>query len=172
MEILIISLDHLVQRVKTGRENTGLRGRKDILECLLKEEIRRRNVQFIAEEADPRFPTIAQRRAISHKPCISWKNIDMTEDERKLAGIYDALRDRPTHIEERNNETVEIEYRIPQDDIREEFFVKKTLQGAGHCRSILFLCGDMHSQAIKRKFERCGHLVEIDERLIADRRWV
>jgi hypothetical protein len=172
MNILIISIDHFVQRVKTGDENTLLRERKDMLETLLRREIPARNVQFISEEAPPLYETIAQRLGNEHDPQMPPKNIYMNDDERREAGIYDALKNRPTHAEQKGDEWVEIEHRIPEDDIREDFFVTETLQAAGNAESIIILCGDMHVHAVKKKLERYGHRVEKDESLITDKRWV
>jgi len=172
MNILIVSIDHHIQCVKTGIEDTLLRERKDRLEFLLRREISARNVQFIAEEAHPRSRTIAQQLGNAYNPQIPWKNIDMSDDERKKEGIYDALKKRPAHCEQRGNELVEIEHRIPEDDIRENFFVAETLEGAGVSESILILCGDMHVQALKNKLELHGHRVDKDESLIPDKRWV
>jgi hypothetical protein len=67
---------------------------------------------------------------------------------------------------------VEIEHRIPEDDIREDFFVTKSLRGAGESENILILRGDMHVQALKDKLELLGHRVDKDESLILDKRWV
>lgn len=172
MRILIISIDHFVQCVRTGHESTLLRERKDRLESLLRREIRARDVQFIAEEADPHYGTIAQQLGNAHNPPIPWKNIDMLDDERKMAGVYDALKNRPIHCERRLDEWVEIEHRIPEDDIREDFFVTKSLRGAGESENILILRGDMHVQALKDKLELLGHRVDKDESLILDKRWV
>jgi len=68
MNILIISIDHFVQCVETGHENTLLRERKDRLETLLRGEIPARNVQFIAEEVHPHYGTIAQQLGNAYNP--------------------------------------------------------------------------------------------------------
>jgi hypothetical protein len=172
MNILIISIDHHIQCVKTGIEGTLLKDRKDRLESLLRREILARSVQFIAEEAHPLCTTIAQQLGNAFHPEIPWKNIDMSDDERKLAGIYDALKKRPVHCELTGEEWVQFEHRIPEDDIREDFFAAASLRGAGQSESILILCGDMHVQALKKKLELLGHRVEKDESLILDKRWV
>jgi hypothetical protein len=172
MDILIISIDHFVQCVKTGLEAIPLQERKDRLESLLRREISARKVQFIAEEAHPLYVTIAQRLGNEHDPQMPPKNIYMNDDERRGAEIYDALKNRPTHAEQRGDEWVEIEHRIPEDDIRKDFFVTETLKAAGNAKSIIILCGDMHVDAVKEKLERYGHRVEKDESLITDKRWV
>ena len=172
MRVLIVSIDHFVQRAKSGRETAALAARKNKLDSLLRREIAARNVRVIAEEAEPRYQTIAQNLANASNSQISWKNIGMNEDERNRAGILDALRNRPTHNEQRDNQEVEIEHRIPEDDIYEDFMVAETLQGAGEAESLMILCGDMHVQALKEKLKMHGHRVEKDESLITDKRWV
>jgi hypothetical protein len=171
MHILIISIDHFVQREITGPERDSLHVRKRLLESLLSQEIPKRAVQFIAEEADPKYRTIAQRLADNHDPRIPWKNIIMTEGERKRAHIYQAMRNRPTRNEQRGNEIVEIERRIPEDDIREEFFARSILDSTSRFSSVLTLCGDMHVQALKDKLLAAGHEVEVNDSLITDKRW-
>jgi hypothetical protein len=156
----------------TGIEDTLLRERKGRLESLLRREISARRVQFIAEDAHPLYRTIAQQLGNVYNPQIPWKNIYMNDDERKMAGIYDALRNRPIHCEQRGDDWVEIEHRIPEDDTRENFFVAESLRGAGQSESILILCGDMHVRALKNKLELQGHRVDKDESLIPDKRWV
>jgi hypothetical protein len=172
MRILIVSIDHFVQTAKNGDDSAALAARKNKLESLLKQEIAARNIQFIAEEASSEHRTIAQELASAGNPKISRKNIDMTKEERKQAKIYDALNNRPIYVEKRGSELVEIEVRIPEDDIREEFFVAETIRCAGEAESIMILCGDMHVDAVKEKLERYGHRVEKDESLITDKRWV
>ena len=67
---------------------------------------------------------------------------------------------------------VQIEHRVPEDDIREDCFVKKILSNACEAPSIVIICGDLHVQALKRKLEAHGHKVETDEILVTDKRWV
>jgi hypothetical protein len=96
----------------------------------------------------------------------------MSEEARREAGIYEALQDRPAHTEKRGDEFVIIEHRIPEDDIREDFFVTESVSGADESESIVILCGDMHTQALKNKLEMLDHKVDMDESLVPDKRWV
>lgn len=172
MNILIISINHRFQLIKgvVASEWDRLR---DHLASLLLHEIEMRHSTFIGEEAapNPNRPTIAQRLAGAHSPPIFWQNIDMTESERKLAGIYDALMNRPYHPQWRGSQAVMIEHRIPEDNVREEFMVSKAIECSGEAESILVICGDMHSRALKQKFERLGHRVAANEDLITEKNW-
>ena len=48
-----------------------------------------------------------------------------------------------------------IESRIPEDDIREDFFIEETYE-AQECQSILMLLGDAHVEAVGAKLVRLG----------------
>ena len=171
MNILIVSIDHRVQLIKSEYAKPALNERRDRLENLLQKKVAERDVQFIGEESLPQTPTIAQRLARTHNPQIPWVNIDMTDEERKLAGIHDALHNRPAHTEKRGEDTVLIEHRIPDDNVREDFMVSRAIQNARNSESILILCGDMYVHALKQKFEERGHSVDIDESLITEKNW-
>ncbi|HLY59994.1 MAG TPA: hypothetical protein VKV95_04440 [Terriglobia bacterium] len=173
MNVLIISIDHQVQLVQGVLAPPALNERRDNLTALLTKEIEERNVAFIGEEAHSKLKrsTIAQQMAGTHNPPIPWQNIDMTEDERKSAEIYEALCNRPFHTEKRGEVEVRIDHRVREDDIREEFMVSRAIEYAENAASILILCGDMHTRALKRKFEERGPSVDIDESLIVETNW-
>lgn len=172
MDILIVSVTHNFQLVKTAIP-MPLDGLRDKLEELLQKSIEDRNVGFIGEEArhDWNRSTIAQRLASTHTPPIPWRNIDMSGAERRSAGIHEALNNRPVHCVWRGDVPVTIEHRIHEDDIREEFMVSTAIECAGRAESIVVLCGDMHTRALKQKFEKLGHSVDTDEGLITEKNW-
>jgi hypothetical protein len=93
----------------------------------------------------------------------------MTDAERDAAGITDALKHRAGHPDE----TMErwIERRIPEDEIREDFFIQQTLQGAGDAQSVLMLLGDMHVDAVGDKLAKMGHHVSTNHDLCPVKRW-
>jgi hypothetical protein len=64
-----------------------------------------------------------------------------------------------------------IESRIPEDRIREDFFIDQTLGGAGDAQSILMLLGDMHVDAAGEKLRQMGHGVSTHHDLFPVRRW-
>ena len=85
-------------------------------------------------------------------------------------GITEALKNRPGHPD---YETMErwIESRIPEDEIREGFFIDQTLRGPGDAQSILMLVGDMHVDAVSKKLRQMGHSVSTNHALFPVRRW-
>ena len=172
MNILIIGIDHELQKARQVDEDSDRAARKDQLEALLKKEIAERRVGFISEESDPKAITIANQLAGGWKPRIPWKNITMPENERKKAGIFEALKNRPTFPELRKDrQLVAIEHRIPEDEVYEAYLIDQTKQGAGGAQSILILCGDLHVDALKESLERDGHLVDQNHSLV-EKRWV
>ena len=148
--------------------------KKERLRTLVRVVIARRRVDLICEESDPLRLSIAQEEAFKHNPRIPWKNIYMTSEERLEAGIWGALLNRPYDLKfltEYN--AVRIEHRIPEDDIREEFFkneILKTATATG-AKSVLVLCGDMHTEPLKAKLEAAGRRVETSNELISEKHW-
>jgi hypothetical protein len=137
---------------------------------LLKAEIPERKVRFIAEESKIGKATSASTLASASNPQILWKNISMTDTERNAAGITDALKNRPGHPDDETM-TTWIERRIPEDEIREHFFIEQTLQGAGDAQSILMLLGDLHVDAVGEKLRKMGHRVSTNHALFPVKRW-
>jgi hypothetical protein len=140
----------------------------------VKEMIARHNVDLICEESDPRHLSIAQEEAFRHKARILWKNIYMTSQERLEAGICEALPYRPFHmkfLDEHN--AVTIEHRIAEDDAREEFFKDEILRAAKEtgAKSVLVLCGDMHTESLKTKLQVTGLQVETNHDLVPEKYW-
>jgi hypothetical protein len=64
-----------------------------------------------------------------------------------------------------------IESRIPEDEIREDFFIERTLGGAGDAQSILMLLGDMHVDAVGEKLKKLGYRVSANHDLFPVKRW-
>lgn len=170
MKILIIAIDHELQKVKRVDEVGERAVRKERLEALLKQKIAERKVEFLSEESDPDTLTIAKQLSDANEPRIPWKNISMPEDERKKAGVYEALKNRGWHAEWRDGELVWIDHRIAEDDTLEEYFCEQTKRGAGGSQSILILCGDLHVEALKEKLKRDGHHVETHHGMV-EKRW-
>jgi len=170
MDILIVAIDHELQLTREMEDSPQLASKKDKLIAILKNEIRERGIQFISEEADPKRKTIANTLAQEAEPPIPWKNIMMTDEERSAAGIKEALDSRPGHPD---HETMAfwIEVRIPEDLVRENFFIEQTVEVATGSESILMLLGDAHVDAVAEKLTKMGHRVETNHDLIPVRRW-
>jgi hypothetical protein len=170
MDFWIVAIDHELQLQKDASDAPNRRVQKDRLEALLLAEIPKRKVRFIAEESKIGKITIAFVLASASDPQIPWKNISMTDTERDAAGITEALKSRPGHPD---YETMErwIESRIPEDEIREDFFIEQTLRSAGDAKSILMLLGDMHVDAVGEKLKKMGHRVSANHGLFPVKRW-
>ena len=170
MNVWIVAIDHELQLARGANDSIKIGGQKDQLEDLLRAEIPKRKVQFIAEESKIGKATIASALASTNDPKIPWKNISMSAAERDAAGITQALKNRPGHPD---YETMErwIESRIPEDEIREDFFIEQTLRGLGGAQSILMLLGDMHVDAVGEKLEKMGHSVSSNHDLFPVKRW-
>ncbi len=95
----------------------------------------------------------------------------MTAQERLEADIWEALLYRPSEPD--FDKGIEIQYRIPEDDVREEFFKNEILKAAKEAgaKSVLVLCGDMHTEALKVKLEDAGHDVEANHDLTPEKHW-
>jgi len=169
MDFWIVAIDHGLQLASESNDSPKIRAHKDQLEALLKAEIPKRKVRFIAEEFKIGKATVAFEMASVSNPQIRWKNISMTDAERNAAGIKEALNDRPGRREE--GTMTWIEFRIHEDETREEFFIEQTLRGAGDAQSILMLLGDMHVDAVAEKLKKMGHSVSVNHDLFPVRRW-
>lgn len=124
MTIEIISIDHYLQYVEDGRDADPLRRSKERLATMLRARFESGSVTAVFEESSPKKLSIAQKLVGEMSQPIPWHNILMTEEERRAAGIYEALQNRPgaPNLEDM---TYWIEYRIPEDDIREDYFVAR-----------------------------------------------
>src|SRR5580658_4917730 len=97
MDCWIVAIDHGLQLAREANDSDKVRAQKDQLEDLLRAEIPKRKVRFIAEESKIGEVTIASSLAKASDPQIPWKNISMTDSERDAAGITKALKSRPGH---------------------------------------------------------------------------
>jgi hypothetical protein len=170
MDFWIVAIDHGLQLARDANDPIKIRAQKDRLEALLLAEIPKRKVQFIAEESKIGKATIALEIASARNPQIPWRDISMTDAERRAAGITEAFKNRPGHPD---YETMErwIESRIPQGEITEDFFIEQTLRGEGDAQSILMLLEDIHVVAIGEKVEKMGHSVSANHDLFPVKRW-
>ena len=140
------------------------------LSALLRTEIPKRQVTFIAEESKIGKTTIASALANANHPRIPWRNVSMSDVERDAAGITAALKNRPGHPDYETMETW-IESRIPEDEVREDFFIRQTVHSAANAQSVLMLLGDMHVDAAAEKLTKMGHHVSTNHDLFPIRRW-
>src|SRR5258708_24780230 len=96
MNILIVSVDqHPLQLVEAETDSDQRRALKRALRELLQALLTGHKIATIFEEQSPDKMTIACELASQNDPAIPWHSINMTDDERRAANIFDALRDRP-----------------------------------------------------------------------------
>ncbi len=169
MNFWIVAVDHALQLIEEPDDSPEIKAQKNSLMTLLREEIPKRQVRFITEESIRTKMTIACALAKAYEPEIPWKNIVMTEAEREAAGIKEALKRRPGRLDEKAQRW--IEFRIPEDEVRENFFVEETLNETGDAQSVLILLGDMHVESVGKKLTVMGHLVVTNHTLVPERRW-
>jgi hypothetical protein len=155
MNFWIVAIDHTLQLTVEHNDPPELKAQKNHLKALLSSEISKHEVRFIAEESLPDKPTIAHAFAHANDPIIPWKNIMMTDAQRDAAGITKALKHRPGHPDKSMENWIDC--RIPEDAIREDFFIDQTLQGAAGVQSVVILLGDMHVEEVGSKLAKMRH---------------
>lgn len=170
MNFWIVGIDHELQPTRADDDSTKRRALKEHLDAILRAGLPERRIDFIAEESKEGKATLAKELADASSPTIPWINIWMTDEEREAAGIADALKNRPGHPD---HETMSywIESRIPEDDIREDYFIRRTFSKVGDAKSILMLLGDLHVDAVSGKLREMGHVVTASHELFPVRRW-
>jgi hypothetical protein len=172
MNCLILAIDHNWQYVPHNVETPEMQQ----LKATLTEAIANRNVDLICEECDPCRLAIAQKMAYEHQPRIAWRNINMSAQERLEAGIWEALLHRPCHTIEDPPDSgylIEIDHRIPEDALREQFFADESMGAAeaAGAQSILIPCGDMHVESLREILEARHIQVETNHDLIPEKHW-
>jgi hypothetical protein len=162
MKVLIIGTLHDRQPREDSADSAELREVKNAFENLLKKAIESRQVRFIGEESKQGVETIAKQLAKQHDPRIKWACIDMTDDEERAEGIFDALKARPFDTEcDDDGRLIRAYHRIPADEIRECFFVDKIQREAGTAESILVICGRCHVTPLVEKLRKTYGDVEV-----------
>jgi hypothetical protein len=175
MRFLILAIDHSWQCVPRSAHRPIAPAQTEF-EKVLDRTITDRAVDLICEESDPSRLAIAQQRAYEHNPRIPWKNINMSAQERLEAGIWEALFHRPSReIEEPAGSGYlrRVDRRIPEDAIREQFFVTECLRAAEAtgARSVLILCGDMHADFLREILTAIQPQTEVNRDLIPRKYW-
>ena len=170
MNFWIIGIDHELQLTRADDDSVKLRALKDQLDAMLRIGLRERNIDFIAEESKKDRATLGSELADANYPRIPWTNIWMSDAEREEAGIADALKNRPGHPDP-DTMSYWIECRIPEDEIREDYFIRRTLTEAAYAKSILMLLGDLHVDAVSEKLREVGHVATANHELFPVRRW-
>jgi hypothetical protein len=128
---------------------------------LLKSYLASHKVAAILEEWSRTEMTIAHQLSCQNEPAIPWQNIDMTDDERRAAGIFNVQWYRPGHPDWSEMPPSWIQDRIPSDEVREDFFVSRILESNDSNGKVLVLLGNMHVTPVAEKLRAMGHNVSI-----------
>lgn len=117
-----------------------------------------RAISLIAEEcSDPNQITVAREIVQESNGLISWCCVDMTDEDRKKAGIYERLCIRPKlkfHPETGLDEDPRIYFRHA-DGVREEFWLDR-IADAQPRDEVLIVCGWMHLEFLADKATKRG----------------
>jgi hypothetical protein len=166
MNVLVLGIDHEIQRVDAWRPDAM----KAAYRALLISKIEQRGIQFIGEESHADHETVGQRLTVELALPFPWRNIDMPEQARRDAGIYEAQMERvpvrqagtvQTHSDlggfylDLKNGSHLFCPRIPSDAVREDYMLDRALEGTGNATSIMVLCGSHHIEALAERFR--GH---------------
>jgi hypothetical protein len=176
VRILIIGngVGHDVQEVHAADDDIVRRASKTEFEGLVRRRITERGVQFIGEEARFGVRTIAQ----SLGP--RWANIDMPLAEREARSVAEEQRKRtpiPMYLGENaatgltdegyqrdlGDGWVQIDHRVPSDEVREQYMFDKVMQGVRGTESVIVICGSLHSKQLGDRFQSDpGNAVEVE----------
>src|SRR6185437_5894287 len=169
MNVTILSITHPLQLLEDPADAEDLQASKAQLRAIVEAQFAKGPVGAIFEECSFTKESIAAELARAHDPGVPWHNICMTVDERKAAGIYDALRNRPGHPDDNMEYT--IEERIPEDELREEYFVEQISAAEHVAGAVLVLVGDMHAEPVANRLRARRHTVEVRRELVPIKRW-
>ena len=84
MNVLVVGTDHEIQMMDAWRTDAMKAAHRQ----LLAGKIQQYGIQFIGEEAPPDRQTVGEHLTVELALQYPWKNIDMSEQARKEAGIY------------------------------------------------------------------------------------
>ena len=142
MNFVVIGTDHRMQQSESG------------LEALIRAFLRHRYIeplQGIAEEYSEDIGESVAQRIVKEREGLRWYNVDMTNEEKRIAGIQEEQRSRPAPKDG-------IVFRVPSDEIRENAWVDKLVSsGAG---TTLVVCGYLHCESLVRKLRQKGCAVD------------
>jgi len=163
MKVVIIGVRHSQQPDERDADPSELRSAKDALEKSIHNVIESYEIRLICEESRSGVYTIAQRLADRHNPRIRWVPIEMSPEDEQAAGIPNATERNKKRRYLDEETMIWREQRIPEDEVRERFFVEKISREAGNenAETILVVCGCGHAQPLKEKFQTLAEQLEV-----------
>jgi hypothetical protein len=139
MNFVVIGTDHNLQRADPGLEGL-IRGWRDYHYT--------EPIVAIAEEHSEKTIGDSIGRRLAKERNLCWYDIDMTDEEKRDAGILVEQRNRPPV----QGNTV---FRVPSDEVRENHFVKKLTSPAA-AGTTLVICGYLHQESLVKKLKKHG----------------
>jgi hypothetical protein len=173
MNILILGIDHEIQKVDAWRSNEMKEAYRNLLGLLIEQHA----AQAICEEADSIHETVGHQLAGELGLPFGWTNIDMREQARQEAGIFEEQMNRVpvqragkvhTHFEDGafyldlKNGTHLFCPRVPSDAVREDYMRQRVIEGVGQANSVLVLCGNFHIEGLAVRLGLLGNTVQTD----------
>lgn len=147
MNWTLIGLDHTIQ----WRDATG------DLRATLEQIIADHRPDLIAEETSARLPTTVGQRIALRKD-IPWLNVDLSLADRKKLKINRPVPTTPlfddTYEYVGSAETYESDIQA----VREKHWIERVC--ACRCRSVIFLCGAIHLDPVRKRLEEIGHNIQ------------
>lgn len=173
MNIQILGTDHEIQKVAAWRSDEMKAAYRELVTTLIGGHA----VEAICEEADGVDETIGHQLAILLGLPFGWTNVDMPEQARRDAGIFEEQMNRvpiqklgavPTHFEngafylDLKNGTYLFVPRVPSDAVREEYMCQRVIAAAREANSVLVLCGNFHVEGLAVILGLLGHAIQRD----------
>jgi hypothetical protein len=142
MNFFVIGTDHRMQHSEAG------------LEALIRALLRQpyfEPLEAIAEEYSEGIGESIGQRVVEEQDGLCWYNVDMTKEEKQVAGILEEQCARPAPKDG-------VVFRLPSDDLREDAWVDKLVKsGSG---TTLVICGYLHCQSLAGKLRQKGCAVD------------
>jgi hypothetical protein len=166
MRLSIIGTDHDLQKVDSP--DKGLREKIAAI-------VSKGGVALIAEEVDANTNVETFGRELSRNLIGEnrWLSVDMTEAQRKDAGIHDDLigRNVPDFSQGLPPRFV-CRYFRRADGIRESFWLDRIEERCKKLEitegAVVITCGSIHKHYLCEKAKERGHIVQVDEYLPGD----
>jgi len=157
VNVYICGIDHEIQTYD-GRREAAL---KKQFEELLRNLVSKHTVQMIGDETYEAKDAIAKRVAGSMG--IRWVPVEMSLNAREELGIaHEQRHDRYECVTQDGTPIGFRAKRVLSDGIREEYMLWCALRNSGDAKSILILCGFLHVEELRKRFEKHGCQVITD----------
>jgi hypothetical protein len=163
IEIAILSIPHhAAQLVGANTDSPSQAVLKTSLRDVLRAILVRRGVSVVLEEWSLPEMTIARQAASENEPEVPWKNIDMDDDQRRSAGIFEEQTNRPERLVWGAGPMPEsVRDSVPSYAVREQYFVDNILEFKYYDGTALVLLGEGHVIPATDKLRAMGLVVTI-----------